>query len=60
MMTCKEAAALMSQAMERQLGWRERLNLQLHLAVCAGCEAYRRQLDILRLVCRRFNERAKE
>jgi hypothetical protein len=60
MMTCKEAAALMSQSMERKLGWTEHLGLRLHLAICAGCAHYRRQLDVLREACRRFTVRAKE
>lgn len=60
MMTCKEAAALMSQAMDRRLGWMERLGLRLHLAICAGCASYRTQLDVLRQVCRRFTGSGRE
>ena len=58
MMTCKEAAALMSQAMDRRLGWRERIALRFHVAICAGCANYRAQVVILREACRRFSGRS--
>ena len=57
MMNCKEAAVLMSQAMDRRLGWTERAALRLHLLICAGCANYRAQLDVLRRACRRFTDR---
>lgn len=56
-LTCKEAAKLMSQAQERQLGLFEGLALRMHLWVCIGCANYRRQLDMLRQACRRFSGR---
>lgn len=59
MMTCKQAAALMSQSMDRRLGWLERLGLRLHLAICVGCASYRTQLDILRAACKRFTDSVK-
>lgn len=55
--TCKEAAALMSQAQERRLGLLEGFALRMHLWVCTGCTEYRRQLDLLRRACRRFSGR---
>lgn len=60
MMTCKEAAALMSQGMDRRLGMAERVALRVHLLICVACSRYRNQLDVLRLACRRFTERIEE
>jgi hypothetical protein len=57
MISCKEATELMSQEKDRPLGWGERLALQVHLKICAGCTNYRRQMDLLRAACRRLSGR---
>jgi hypothetical protein len=54
MLSCKQAAELMSQEQDRRLGLVERIGLRLHLLVCTGCSNYRRQMDVLRAACRRF------
>jgi hypothetical protein len=54
MLSCKEAAALMSQEQDRQLGFGERIGLRLHLLICAGCSNYRRQMEVMRAACRQF------
>ena len=54
MMSCKQATELMSQEKDRKLGLAERVGLRLHLMMCAGCENYRRQMDVLRNACRRI------
>lgn len=54
MLTCKEATRLMSEAQDRKLGVAERLQIELHLAICNGCRNFRRQLDFLRAACRRL------
>ncbi|CAB1368798.1 zf-HC2 domain-containing protein [Denitratisoma oestradiolicum] len=48
MLTCKQATAAMSQAQDRKLGLRERMNLGMHLLMCRGCRAFNRQLAFLR------------
>lgn len=45
---CKAMAPLMSQSLERQLSWRERATLQLHLWVCVWCVWYLEHLHVLR------------
>ncbi len=55
MLNCKNAAALMSQARDRELSPGEQLSLRLHLMLCAGCRRVDRQLDVLREACRRFS-----
>lgn len=48
MMTCAEAARLMSDRLNRPLGIRARVALRLHLTLCAGCRRYARQLALIR------------
>ncbi len=54
MLSCREATALMSQEQDRRLGLGERVALRLHVLICAGCNNYRRQMQVLREACRRF------
>ena len=48
MMTCAEAARLMSNRLNHPLGIRARLALRLHLMLCVGCRRYARQLMFIR------------
>ena len=43
---------LMSESLERALGLRERLSLQLHLMVCVWCVRYEKHLKFLRQILR--------
>jgi hypothetical protein len=52
MLTCKEASELISQSYERRLSWGERLGLRLHLAICAACAQFARQMRFLRAAAR--------
>ncbi len=54
MLTCKEATRMMSEAQDRPLSIGERLQLQMHLAMCRGCRNFRVQMDFLRTACRRY------
>ena len=47
MISCKRAAELISLSQEAPLGWRRRLALALHLAVCAMCRRFRRHVRLL-------------
>ena len=47
-MTCREAAPLISQRMDRPLARVDGTAVRLHLAVCASCRRYRGQLGFLR------------
>ncbi len=53
MISCKEAARLISERRDRPLGWRERIALYVHLSMCGVCSAYRRQIDTLGAIARR-------
>ncbi|HMQ13901.1 MAG TPA: zf-HC2 domain-containing protein [Candidatus Competibacter phosphatis] len=54
MLNCKQVTHLLSEMQERDLLWRERLPLKLHLLMCAGCNNFRKQMDFLRRVCREY------
>jgi len=49
---CREMVPLMSDSMERPLGFAEWLQLKLHLAVCAWCARYLQQIKFLRQLLR--------
>jgi hypothetical protein len=46
--TCREAAARLSLAMDRDLSRAERIGLVLHLAICTSCRRFGRHLDFIR------------
>lgn len=48
MMSCAEAARLMSDRMNRPVGRRKLMFLQFHLLICGGCRQYRKQLTLIR------------
>ncbi|WP_308446416.1 zf-HC2 domain-containing protein [Chitinimonas sp. BJYL2] len=52
MMNCQQATHRVSEGMDRPLGMRERLQLRLHLLLCANCRHFRRQLVFLRQAAR--------
>lgn len=54
MLTCKHTTRLLSEALDRPLGRRERLALRLHLVFCRGCRAFRQHIDFLRRASRAF------
>ena len=42
--TCKEVSALVIAREDRVLPWRDRLALRLHMAMCAACPTFERQI----------------
>lgn len=42
--TCKEVSALVIAREDRVLPWRDRLALRLHMAACAACPSFERQV----------------
>ena len=54
--SCKQASLLASQALDRRLGWRERLTLRLHWLVCDACTRFKRQTEFLRTAVRGIPE----
>ena len=54
MLNCKQAAALMSQGMDKELGLFQKLTLRSHLMMCKGCRNFNKQMAFLRQGCRKF------
>ena len=46
--TCKEVTRLASDAMERKLSLRQRIDFKLHLLICSLCMRYVKQLEMMR------------
>ena len=60
MLSCRQATRLMSEAQDRKLGLSEKLNLELHLAMCKGCTNYRAQVSFLRDACQRYMVKVRD
>jgi Putative zinc-finger len=58
MLSCKEVSHLVSEGLDRRLGWWERARLRLHLAICDSCANFRKQMDFLRRAMREFGIRS--
>lgn len=54
MLKCKEVTHLVSESQDRKLSLSERLQLEMHLAMCTGCSNFRRQMSFLREACRNY------
>src|ERR1044072_5676313 len=50
--TCQQTVEKISRSMERRLTLRERINLKLHLWICAWCQWYLEHLHIIRETAR--------
>ena len=61
MLSCKEATHLMSESQDRQLGLSEKMQLEMHLALCKGCKNFKSQMNFLRAACQRYvKERSQD
>ena len=58
-MSCKEAARLHSESLDRDLPFLERLSLCFHLFYCRACARYTRQIGFVREAVRRLFHRAE-
>ncbi|MDT8385608.1 MAG: zf-HC2 domain-containing protein [Gammaproteobacteria bacterium] len=58
MMTCKQAATMLSLSLDGRLAPSRRLMLRLHLLCCAKCRRHSRQLQFFRTAARRFGQDA--
>ncbi len=57
MLTCKDASQLISQRLERPLGFREWLGLRLHLLICLYCRRFERQVALMHQALRELGRR---
>jgi predicted anti-sigma-YlaC factor YlaD len=51
MMSCKQMTELISQSLDRELHYGERIALKFHLMMCKGCTNYRDNLQFLHKAC---------
>jgi len=56
-LTCREASRLVSQGLDRKLGFGERLALRLHLTICDACTNFKKQVDFLRRAVKQLGSR---
>lgn len=54
MPNCHDATRLMSEAQERDLAFKERLSLKIHVMICSGCRNFGEQMHTLRLAMRAY------
>jgi hypothetical protein len=54
MLSCKEVTRLVSQGLDRKLGFAERVRLRVHLGICDGCTNFSKQMDFLRKAIQRL------
>lgn len=47
MLSCKQAIRLVSEKLDRDLPFRRRVSLRLHVLMCRACSRYRRQITAL-------------
>ena len=57
MLSCKEASRLVSQGLDRNLGFGERVMLRVHLTICDGCTNFGKQVRFLRQAVAELRER---
>ena len=57
LLSCKETTRLVSQGLDRELGFGERVALRVHFAICLGCRRASRQMRFLRRAVRELSAR---
>ena len=59
--SCKQVSALLVAREDRSLGWRDQLALRMHMAICAACPVFERQMLTVRSAMRQWrNYRSDE
>ena len=57
LLSCKETTRLVSQGLDRELAFGERVALRVHFAICLGCRRAGRQMHFLRRAVRELSGR---
>ena len=57
MLRCREISKLVSESMDRDLPFRRRLEVRMHLMMCRLCSGFARQMRLLRRGARENPER---
>lgn len=56
MLTCKQTSLLGMESNYRQLSWRERVGVRMHMMFCSACARFKQQMDFIRQATRRFSK----
>jgi hypothetical protein len=56
MPSCKEVSRLVSESMDRDLRFRQRFSLRMHLLMCSLCSRFRAQIAFLRDAAHAFGK----
>lgn len=54
MMSCHHATRLLSEMQERELGFKEKINLRMHTFICSACRRFGLHVNTLSLAMRRY------
>jgi len=57
-LSCKQVTRLVSQGLDRELGFAERVRLRVHLAICDGCTKFTQQMAFLRKAMAKLAEQS--
>jgi hypothetical protein len=60
LLTCQEVTRMASEAMERKLPLRQRIDMKLHFLICALCLRYFKQLQFMREIARQRAAQAED
>lgn len=60
MLSCKQVTRLISQGLDRDLGFTERVRLRVHLAICEGCTNFSTQVTLLRQAMAKLAEQSPD
>ncbi len=55
--SCKKITGMISEGLDRELSFNERMRIRFHLLMCAGCSAFEKQMQFLRLAGHALSER---
>lgn len=59
MLSCKDVTHLVSESQDRPLTLSEKVQLEMHLAMCKGCRNFKAQMSFLRQTCKAYLAREK-
>ncbi len=58
MLSCKQVSQLVSESLDRDLSFRQRVGVRLHLMMCGMCRAYEKQMLLLRKIAQIYGKQA--
>lgn len=60
MLSCREISALASESLDREMRFRERIGMRLHLMLCSVCRRYVKQIRFLSTASRVLKDKVLE